>query len=533
MSGLVPKARGRTLLAGKVIFNFGQSTVDCIVRRFTEDGASIELESGLGIPDRFQLSVASERMVLPCRVVWQSERQVGVKFETRKTEGDPDEERPAGEPRADRAIRNQLLALRAALDHVPLGIVLLDSNLNASFINKAFRLMWSLPDEVADRHPSFAALMFHGRDTGAYEVPADRLDAYVAERLDRITKSESFQLDLRRSKGDVVRMQCTPLPDGGRMLSYMEVTDIVRQSDELRVLRDALEGLQDGVLLLDGELNATFMNRKVRQYWEISEQEAAARPSYAALVTRSRRALDPHISPKERASFAAKRVAEVKAGDHVRELQTADNRRLRAHCTNLVGGGRMVTYYDVTDLIRNAEQLERLATTDPLTGLYNRRHFLVALEAEWSRFQRYYRSISVLMVDIDNFKSINDRYGHAVGDEAIKAVAEACLQGKRKSDVVGRIGGEEFAVLLPETTRSRAKLVAERIRKRIATTTLRAHDAHFQITASIGVAEASVSMSGMESLVVAADQALYEAKAQGRNCCVCWSPPMPEKIAAE
>jgi diguanylate cyclase (GGDEF)-like protein len=275
------------------------------------------------------------------------------------------------------------------------------------------------------------------------------------------------------------------------------------------------------------------MNRKVRQFWEISEQEAAARPSYAALVTRSRRALDPHTSAKERSSFAAKRVAEVKAGDHVRELQTADNRRLRAHCANLVGGGRMVTYYDVTDLIRNAEQLERLATTDSLTGLYNRRHFLVALDAEWSRFQRYYRSISVLMVDIDHFKSINDRYGHAVGDEAIKAVAEACLQGKRKSDIVGRIGGEEFAVLLPETTRSRANIVAERIRKRIAATTLRAHDVHFQITASIGVAEASVSMSGMESLVVAADHALYEAKAQGRNCCVCCSPSTPEKIAAE
>ena len=328
--------------------------------------------------------------------------------------------------------------------------------------------MWALPDEVADRHPSFAALMFHGRDTGAYEIPADRLDAYVAERIERITKNESLQLDLRRTKGDVIRMQCTPLPDGGRMLSYMEVTDIVRQADELRVLRDALENVQDGVLLLDADLHATFMNRKVRQFWEISEQEAAARPYYGSLITRARRAIDPSLSSKELAGFAAKRVAEVKAGDHVRELQTPDNRRLRAHCTNMAGGGRMITYYDVTDLIRNAEQLERLATTDSLTGLYNRRHFLVSLEAEWSRFQRYFRSMSVLMVDIDHFKSINDRYGHAVGDEAIKAVAGACLQGKRKSDIVGRVGGEEFAVLLPETTSSRAKIVAERIRKRIA-----------------------------------------------------------------
>jgi len=426
-----------------------------------------------------------------------------------------------------------MLALRAALDVVPLGIVLLDPKLNARFINRAFRSMWALPDEVADRHPSFAALMFHGRDTGAYEVPVDRLETYVAERIERITRNENLQLDLRRTRGDVIRMQCTPLPDGGRMLSYMEVTDIVRQADELKVLRDALENVQDGVLLLDADLHATFMNRKVRQFWEISEKQAAARPSYSSLITRARRAIEPNLPAKELSSFAAKRLAEVKAGDHVRELQTPDQRRLRAHCTNMVGGGRMITYYDVTDLIRNAEKLERLATTDPLTGLYNRRHFLTALEAEWSRFQRYYRSVSVLMVDIDHFKTVNDRYGHAVGDDAIKAMASACLKGKRKSDIVGRVGGEEFAVLLPETSLSRAKIVAERIRKHIAGQTLKAHDAHFQITASIGVAEASVSMSGADSLMGAADQALYEAKAEGRNRCVCWYPPSPAKLAAE
>ena len=534
MSRLSLKSRGRTFLAGKVIFNVGQSTIDCVVRRITDDGATIELESWLGVPQHFQLSIPSEGALLSCKLVWQSEKQIGVTFETQQTinAAASDEKTSAGGG-GDHVLRSQMLALRAALDVVPLGIVLLDPKLNARFINRAFRRMWALPDEVADRHPSFAALMYHGRDTGAYEMPADHLESYVAERIDLITRNESLQLDLRRTKGDVIRMQCTPLPDGGRMLSYMEITDIVRQSDELRALRDALENVQDGVLLLDANLNATFMNRKVRQFWEIDEQEAATRPPYRSLVTRGRRALAPHLPTKELAGFAAKRVAELKAGDHVRELQTPDGRRLRAHCTNMVGGGRMVTYYDVTDLIRNAEQLERLATTDSLTGLYNRRHFLVALEAEWSRFQRYYRSVSVLMVDIDHFKSVNDRYGHAVGDEAIKATAEACLLGKRKSDIVGRVGGEEFAVLLPETTLSRAKIVAERIRKRIAGQMLKAHDANFQITISIGVAEALVSMSGADSLMVAADQALYQAKAQGRNRCLCWSPAAPAKLAAE
>ena len=85
MSGLSFNIRGRTFLTGKVIFNFGQSTIDCVVRRITDDGASIELESGLGVPEHFQLSIASERALLPCKLVWQSEKQLGVTFETRQT----------------------------------------------------------------------------------------------------------------------------------------------------------------------------------------------------------------------------------------------------------------------------------------------------------------------------------------------------------------------------------------------------------------------------------------------------------------
>ena len=534
MSRLNLKSRGRTLFAGKVIFNFGQSTIDCVVRRITDDGATIEVESGVGVPQLFQLSIPSEGVRVSCKLTWQSEKQIGATFETQQI-ADPaaSNEKASSDRGGDHVLRGQMLALRAALDVMPLGIVLLDQKLNARFINQAFRRMWALPDEVADRHPSFAVLMHHGRDTGAYEMPMDQLEAYVAERIELITRNESFQIDLRRMKGDVIRKQCAPFPDGGRMLSYMEVTDIVRQADELRVLRDALENVQDGVLLLDADLNAIFMNQKVRKFWEIDEREAATRPSYRSLVTRSRRALAPGLPTKELAGFAAKRFAELKVGDHVRELQTPDGRRLRAHCTNMVGGGRMVTYYDITDLTQKTEQLERLATTDPLTGLYNRRHFRVALDAEWSRFQRYYRSVSVMMVDIDHFKSVNDRYGHAIGDEAIKATAEACLLGKRKSDIVGRVGGEEFAILLPETTLSRAQIVAERIRKRIAGQALKVRDANFQITVSIGVAEASVSMSGADALLVAADQALYQAKGQGRNRCLCWSPAPPANLAAE
>ncbi len=167
-----------------------------------------------------------------------------------------------------------------------------------------------------------------------------------------------------------------------------------------------------------------------------------------------------------------------------------------------------------------------------MTGLANRRHFMALAAAEWSRFQRYYRPLSVLMIDVDHFKSVNDRYGHAVGDDALIAVANACLEGKRSSDIVGRIGGEEFAMLLPETDLYQARIVADRICKAVAASTLRAGEVHFKVTASIGFAAATVSMPGFEALLNAADQALYQAKEQGRNRVVGWSPPPAAKLAA-
>src|SRR6185369_67413 len=138
-------------------------------------------------------------------------------------------------------------------------------------------------------------------------------------------------------------------------------------------------------------------------------------------------------------------------------------------------------------------------------------------EAEWSRFQRYQRPLSILAIDIDHFKSVNDRYGHAAGDEAIVSVADACQQGRRTSDVVGRFGGEEFVMLLPETDRAQAMIVAERLREAVAAHVLHVHKVQFKLTISIGVAQATLSMSGIDALLRAADQALYQAKAEGRN----------------
>jgi PAS domain-containing protein len=122
--------------------------------------------------------------------------------------------------------------LSAALDQVDIGIVLLDSDTRAEFINRAFRDYFSLPDEKADSRPPFIALMYHGRDTGAYELPEEELSAFIARRTEMMRSGDSTPININLADGQVLRFSCAALPDGGRMLSYTPVTDLVRHSDD-------------------------------------------------------------------------------------------------------------------------------------------------------------------------------------------------------------------------------------------------------------------------------------------------------------
>ena len=122
--------------------------------------------------------------------------------------------------------------LSAALDQVDIGIVLLDADTRAEFINRAFRNYFALPDAKADSKPPFIALMYHGRDTGAFELPEDELSAFIARRTEMMRSGDKTPININLADGRVLRFSCTALPDGGRMLSYTPVTDLVRHTDD-------------------------------------------------------------------------------------------------------------------------------------------------------------------------------------------------------------------------------------------------------------------------------------------------------------
>jgi diguanylate cyclase (GGDEF)-like protein len=163
------------------------------------------------------------------------------------------------------------------------------------------------------------------------------------------------------------------------------------------------------------------------------------------------------------------------------------------------------------------EQAERLATTDGLTGLLNRRTFNGQLQRRLREAQRYNRPLSMLLLDIDHFKKVNDTYGHPAGDAVLRGVAQLLQNQARETDIVARFGGEEMALILPETDGRGALAIAERIRKGVAAAAHPTEQGNLRVTASIGLATWPGAAPDADTLVEAADKALYRAKEGGRN----------------
>ena len=177
-----------------------------------------------------------------------------------------------------------------------------------------------------------------------------------------------------------------------------------------------------------------------------------------------------------------------------------------------------VVLHDTTARTEHERRLVKLATTDPLTSAMNRRSFLEAAELELRRSTRYGRPLSVLMLDVDHFKTVNDRFGHDVGDRVLIALTEVCLRTVREVDLVARLGGEEFAILAPETALANAGTLGERLRAGIAALEVPTPDGLLRITVSIGVATRSAEGSEtFAEILKRSDLSLYEAKATGRD----------------
>lgn len=358
--------RSRSYKGGKILFNNKRSVISCTVRNLSAEGANLQVESALGVPAFFDVLIEGEPSARPGHVVWKAPNRIGVAFSR------------ADAPAVDAAVsadalptlsapavvtgaaRGDVLSLRLALDEVPVGIVLLDANLRAQFINRAFRAMWRLPEAKAESRPAFATLMYHGRDTRAYDVPENELAEYVEARVAHVRDGNPTPIDVRLTSGEIIRFQCTKLPAGGRMLNYTDVTDIVRRADELERLRSAFDNMGQGVILLDEKHNVEFINVAVRRLWQLPDEYAASKPAFTEVVAHVRKTKSLGMADEPLDIYMTQRIARVRAGDpRPMDMRHRDGRIMRSQCTVLPNGGRMITYTDVTDLIRREDEARK------------------------------------------------------------------------------------------------------------------------------------------------------------------------------
>ena len=283
--------------------------------------------------------------------------------------------------------------------------------------------------------------------------------------------------------------------------------------DESTFLQAVIEAIPGTFYVLDGEGHFVRWNQAAEVLLDAPDESMPHKSVLDAICKEDH----PLVSAMMQEALA-KGYAEAEA----RLAQKTGDFRwcfLSARRVDIAGKSYLVgTGLDVTERKQLERELERQARTDFLTGIPNRRHFLDLADLESARAHRYGRPFSVLMLDLDLFKSVNDRYGHRVGDLALQKVVEVCRQILREVDVIGRLGGEEFGIMLPETDAEQALQVADRVRQAIAAASVELpNGGSVAITASVGVATYCDVDSGFESVLSRADRALYEAKRLGRD----------------
>ena len=289
------------------------------------------------------------------------------------------------------------------------------------------------------------------------------------------------------------------------------VEDMLRKSNHF--FQSIFDAVPDGITVLDPSLTILSLNQS-QEAWLPPERATVGRKCFSAYWGRNQPCPDcPAQAALQSRSSQRAQVA--------RDLDDHTQRWFDLRAGPLADKGRIfglvVVSRDITGQKEMELELLRRARHDPLTGALNRLHFGQQGQSELHRGQRYQRPLSVLMLDLDHFKEVNDTYGHQAGDRVLQALVRACRSQLRAVDLLGRLGGEEFGVVLPETDLATALGVAQRLRRAVAELVVPCELGPVTCTVSIGAAQADPQESAFPRLVARADRALYRAKHRGRN----------------
>ncbi|MES9944342.1 MAG: diguanylate cyclase [Candidatus Thiodiazotropha sp.] len=345
----------------------------------------------------------------------------------------------------------------------------------------------------------------------------------------------------------------------GFVLYMIFIKRTLRELDPKAVIpervRSAFNALSEGLIILDEKDQIILANDSFTEKTSIKEDDLIGLRADELAWRKREKGIKADIFPW----CSSMQNMERKTGIPMHlQLRNKTERTFSVNTAPIFDGkgrprGVLATFDDMTDLekkhrelqstlekLRSSEkalrdktvELELLATRDPLTGCYNRRAFFEKYDALFESAVKQGTGLVFMMIDIDKFKLVNDQYGHANGDKAIKFVAETLIVNSRPEDVVGRYGGEEFSLVMPDADQQQAMVLAERLRNEIQQ---KGHDLFIDnrtLTVSIGVALLPDGVDEQIQLITNADNALYAAKKQGRNCVVAWDPDLTEQERA-
>jgi diguanylate cyclase (GGDEF)-like protein/PAS domain S-box-containing protein len=409
--------------------------------------------------------------------------------------------------------------LRVTLDNMDQGLVMFDGSNTVQVCNRRAAELLELPPDLMASRPRFRDLVAYQRAAGEF----DRADATEGSLFHASAEvPEHGVYERRRPDGRVLEVRTVALPDGGAVRTFMDVTahreaEAAAQAGELRY-RLLAENATDMIIQADLDTTRRYVSPACRELLGYAPEELVG--------TRPLDAVHPEDIEHYRAILEGLTSGHTDLAVSRQRYRRKDGSWVWTEATfrlirNAAGEptGYVASVRDISERRQLEEQLRELARTDGLTGLFNRRAFEERLEEEWRRALRTGSAFGLLTLDVDFFKQYNDHFGHGAGDECLRQVAALLREDRRATDFAARVGGEEFALLLPETELAGALTVAEGIRLRLEAAGM-AHpkSPHGVVTASIGVAAfRPQATQSVADLLNASDQAMYEAKRTGRN----------------
>ena len=287
-----------------------------------------------------------------------------------------------------------------------------------------------------------------------------------------------------------------------------------------RRLVEAVDALPDGLVFYDDEDRLVLCNKRYREIYAESADLIVPGARFEDIIRGGvERGQYPEAAGRED-EFVRERVRIHQNPGAPIEQELPGDRWLRIQEGKTTDGGLIGFRFDITTIKRQERKLSHLAWTDGLTEALNRTRFMDLANREFKRSLRHERPLAVLLADVDHFKQINDHYGHAAGDQVLVELAKRWQANLRDHDLLGRLGGEEFGILLPETCEVDAFCVAEKIRQRTEAEPFRYDKKALNITVSIGIGIIGEHTSTIDDMLLTADKSLYQVKRTGRNGCL-------------